>query len=247
MEPTIVPTIEPTLYYTKSRKTTSDSDDDNVIVTKDGDIRIFEQENESETYASTTMIGIVGMIVCFLCFGVLMFVHSKRNKDGHHIAVHHHGVDTEDVDGDNQEMTLIDVDGTNRARLQSETIYKMDGMGTQNGKKHKDTMTYSMQSSEEQQYLPISYDGKGDGDDAMMMMMTQGNKRSIVALPEEDEMTMFGNVPNESSDSLEKQIERKLSQIEEIKRKRSRGSIVRSELKQLSKHMADVLHSNNQR
>merc|ERR1711933_119622 len=109
-------------------------------------------------------------------------------------------------------MTLIDVDAKNRARLQSETIYKIDGMGTQNGKKHKDTMTYSMQSSEEQQYLPISYDGKGDGDEAMAMMMTtQGKKRSIVALPEEEEMSIFGNVPNESCDSLEKQIERKRS------------------------------------
>merc|ERR1719336_2771310 len=103
--------MEPTVDHPNSRKPTSDSssdDDVDVIVTKDGDIRIFEQENESASYASTTMIGIVGMVVCFLCFGVLMFVHSKRNKNGHHIPVHHHGVRTEDVDGDNQEMTLID-------------------------------------------------------------------------------------------------------------------------------------------
>merc|ERR1712113_1260827 len=108
MEPTIVPTMEPTVDHPNTRKPTSSADssddEDNVIVTKDGDIRIFEQENESVSYASTTMIGIVGMVVCFLCFGVLMFVHSKRNKDGQHVPVHHHGVSTEDVDGDNQEM-----------------------------------------------------------------------------------------------------------------------------------------------
>merc|ERR1712129_371640 len=101
----------------------------------------------------------------------------------------------------------------------------------------KNTMTYSVQSSEEQQYLPISYDGRRG---------TCADEYTT-PLPEEDEVEMFA-MDNEvnSVSEIEKKIERKMSQIEEMKRKRSRGSIVRSELRQLSKHMADVLHAKPQ-
>merc|ERR1712228_442643 len=218
MKPSVEPTIEPTLNYINSLKTTLDSADSNEIVTKDGDIRIFDQENDTESTSSTTFIGIAGMVVCFLCFGVLMFVHSKRKKDEFAMTAH------PNIDSQQQQMTLIHVDDDRRARLQSETIYKIDAIKTT---KKKNTMTYSVQSSEDQQYLPITYDGNDMAEDGM---------NTIAAVPEEDEMSgmMLGNVPNESSESLE----------QAIQRKRSRGSIVRSELKQLSKHMADVLHSN---
>merc|ERR1719242_1555683 len=81
------------------------------IVTKEGDVRIFDEEidesvNEA-SYSSTTFIGIIGMVVCFLCFGVLMFVHSRRKREANEMVI---GISAE-VET-NQEMTLIHVDNT---------------------------------------------------------------------------------------------------------------------------------------
>ena len=227
------PTIQSTADGVNSSETTLESTGGDEIVTQDGDIRIFDAEEPDDEPNSLALIGIGGMATCFLCFGLLMFVHSKRKREANQVA------EGTGSNMNNQEMTLIHVDDERkRATSQSDTLYKK--------RKTKDTMTPSCQSSGEQLYLPISYDGNENGDNVMT------NNAAIAALPEDDEVSMsdsadddlYGNLPNESSESLKGMGHRKMSKSQKAMRKRSRGSIVRSELKQLSKHMADVLHSN---
>lgn len=177
------------------------------------------------------------MATCFLCFGALMFFNSRRKNRANEIVL---GTQS---NINKQEMTLIEMFGDGEDDVEKKPklsdVIMHDAVSQIKRAKRKKT-TLSIQSTPEQQYLPITYDGNENENEDDELAKT----RQIAAVPEDDELSMsespnandgpFGHVPDESSESL----------AQREMRKRSRGSIVRSELKQLSKHMGDVLHSN---